>query len=235
MTPNYYSMFADVTNYYNITPYLYRYENQRYIDAFFASGDIFISSFKQYRSYKDNELGDKEEGHSMNFGYTDDNHTMGRYTMVGNADYCFSTSTILDKKLLETFRRDSTFRIKHPINFMLEIARSLQRVREVIYGNCIYLNHRMVKKQIGSVTLESLRDEKEPDKISMEKMMNVPVDGPESYFMKTVLYQHQSEYRIIWKTDREVSSGIVLRCPEAIKYCEKVKLDEITIDGNAQL
>lgn len=226
-------MFSNVTNYVNVTPYLYRYENQKYIDDFFKNGDIFISSFQQYKSYKDNELGDKEEGHSFNVGDTDDNHTMISYTTVGHNDYCFCTSTILDRKLLEVFKRDSVFRIKDPINFILEINRSLQRVREVLFGNCIYLEHRTVRKKIGNVTLDSLKDEKEPDKISMDKIMNLPLNGPESYFLKTISYQHQSEYRMIWITDRPVNSGIILRCPEAIKYCEQVKVNQIPADDDA--
>lgn len=45
-----------------------------------------------------------------------------------------------------------------------------------------------------------------------------------TYFLKQKKYQHQSEYRILWQTDREVKESIIINCPEAIKYCEKVEI-----------
>jgi hypothetical protein len=223
MERNFYSMFSNVVNYINNPPYLYRYEDKKYIDDFFDKGQLLISSFKQYKAYQDNQLGDKEEGQSMNIGTTDHDKQFMTFTTVGHNDYCFCTSTILDKGLYSIFKRESAFRIKDPINFILEINRSLLRVREVLYGNCIYLNERILKKKIGNVTIDHMRDDKEPDKISLEKIMGLPIHGPESYFLKQIHYQTQSEYRIIWKTDREVAGNIVINCPEAVKYCEKIE------------
>lgn len=67
MERNYNSIFSHVINYVSITPYLYRYENQEFIDRFFNSGELYISSFQQYKKYEDNQLGDKSEGSTMNF------------------------------------------------------------------------------------------------------------------------------------------------------------------------
>lgn len=57
--------------------------------------------------------------------------------------------------------------------------------------------------------------------------MGLPIHGPESYFLKTIRYQEQSEYRIIWKTDREVPNNIIIECPEAVKFCEKIEDAEL--------
>ena len=228
MERNFISAFNHVTNYVNIPPYLYRYENQTYIDEFFEKGDLYLSSFKQYKAYNDNELGDKSEGRTMNFGHSENDKTIGTMTTVGFNDYCFCTSTILDKGLAKRFKRDSAFRIKDPINFILEINRSLTRVREVLYGNCIYLTRKIIQKRIPEVELENLKDDQQPDKISFEKLMEVtaPIHGPEAYFIKKIDFQHQNEYRIIWKTDRPVDKGIIINCPEAAVYCEKVEVEE---------
>lgn len=113
MERNFYSMFSNVVNYINNPPYLYRYDDKRYIDGFFD---------KQYKAYQDNQLGDKDEGQSMNIGITDHDKQFTTVTTVGHNDCCFCTSTILDKGLYSIFKRDSVFRIKDPINFILRLT-----------------------------------------------------------------------------------------------------------------
>ena len=77
---------------------------------------------KNYKKYKDNQLGDSLEGQSMNFlNSQKDNKHVGLYTTVGQNAYCFCTSTMLDENLKNTFSRNSVFKINDPLNFMLEI------------------------------------------------------------------------------------------------------------------
>lgn len=221
---NFNSAFSHVINFITVIPFLYRYENQKHIDTFFENGDLFISSFHNYKKYEDNELGDTDEGVSMNFAKSDNDFTLGTHVTAGMNEYSFCTSTILDESLLNTFSRNSVFRIKDPLNFILEITRSLERVHQVIHGNCLYLDQRMLTKNVSGVDMESLKSEE--GGISFEKLMQVSnyVQGLDAYFLKQKKYQHQSEYRILWQTDREVKNGIVINCPEAIQYCEKVEI-----------
>lgn len=221
---NYNPAFNHVINYYSVIPFLYRYENQNYIDTFFETGDLFISSFHNYKRYKDNELGDTDEGASMNIAQSDNDLSIGSYVTTGLNEYSFCTSTILDESLLNTFSRTSVFRIKDPLNFILEITRSLQRVHQVMHGHCLYLDQRILTKNISGVDMESLKSE--DGGISFDKLMQVSnyVQGIDVYFLKQKKYQHQSEYRILWQTDREVENGIVINCSEAIKYCERVEI-----------
>jgi len=44
------------------TPQVYRYLDQRYVDAFFETGSIRLSSFAQFATYPDEEKGDTKEG-----------------------------------------------------------------------------------------------------------------------------------------------------------------------------
>lgn len=218
------SAFSHVINYITVIPYLYRYENQNHIDTFFENGDLFISSFHNYKKYEDNELGDTDEGKSMNFAKSNHDLTLGTYVSAGMNEYSFCTSTILDESLLNTFSRNSVFKIKEPLNFILEITRSLQRVHQVMHGHCLYLDQRILTKNVSGVDMDSLKSEE--GGISFEKLIQVSnyVQGMDAYFLKQKKYQHQSEYRILWQTDRDVKNGIVINCPEAIKYCEKVEI-----------
>jgi hypothetical protein len=228
MERNYHSMFAHVINYLSIAPYLYRYENQNFIDNFFDSGELLISSFQEYKKYTDNQLGDKSEGSTMNIANIANDKSMITYTTTGFNDYCFCTSTVLEKELIKTFKRNSVFRIKDPINFVLEITRVLPRVMEVLYGHCIYLERKIIKKTLPNLQFEDFQN-KDKD-IELEKVMAVSneIQGPDAYFIKERIFQRHSEFRIIWRTDRKVESPIKIICPEAIKYCEKIQLDEIS-------
>ncbi len=222
---NFNSVFNDITSYINVLPFLYRYENENFIDEFFETGNIFISSFHNYKKYVDNELGDKNEGSSMNHALSDTGLSIGSFSTVGINEYSFCTSTLLDRSLLTTFSRNSVFKIIDPINFILEVSRSLLRVRQVLHGNCIYLDHRILTKKITGVDMDSLKSEE--GGISADKLFGISnfVQGNDAYFLKEMKYQHQSEYRILWQTDRLVNEGIIINCPEAIKYCEKIILD----------
>jgi hypothetical protein len=224
---NFNSAFNHIINYISVLPFLYRYENQSYIEQFFETGDLFISSFNNYKKYKDNQLGDKDEGSSINFANTDKDLTISTFVTVGRNEYTFCTSTILDQSLLTTFSRDSVFRIKDPINFILEVTRSLPRVNQVLHGSCLYLDQRMLMKNISGVDMETLKSE--DGGISFEKLMQVSnyVQGRDAFFLKQKKYQKQSEYRILWQTDRQVKEGIIIKCPEAIKYCERIELKDI--------
>jgi hypothetical protein len=214
-------------NYISVLPYLYRYENKKFIDDFFERGELYISSFDNYRKYKDNELGDKSEGATFNVGNTENNMSIQTYTISGFNEYTFCTSTVLHKNLLEKFSRESVFRIKDPINFILEVTRSLTRVVEVYHGNCIYLDNKIITKKIPNFEMDDLKSDE--GGISANKLFDISnhIQGLDSFFIKKREYQEQSEYRMLWRTDRKISEGIIINCPEARKFCEKIKEDEI--------
>ena len=158
-------------NYINVATYIYRYEDQKWIDNFFETGEILISSFKQYSQYEDNQLGDKSEGSSVNIGLTQDKHVYMSATKVGSDLYSFCTSTQLTPSLLKIFKRDGVFRIKDPINFMMAIEIALGNIKEVYFGNCIYLKQRSITKNIASLNLDEMKNNN-GNGLSMEKMMN---------------------------------------------------------------
>lgn len=220
----------NVTDYISVPPYLYRYEDDIFIDQFFETGQLMISCFKQYKSYKDNELGDSSEGLTANFGFTENQKTIVTVTGVGFNTYCFCTSTLLDSNIKTAFKRNSVFRIKDPINFMIEIGRTIPRVTNGLSGNCIYLNNKMIKRHIPAIEINDFKTAGD-ENISFEKMMSAtePMHGPEQFFIKKMSYQHQCEYRMLWNTDREVNDKLVLNCPEAVKYCERLTEEDFLI------
>jgi len=225
MERKYYSAFTrtHTVNYINVAPFIYRYENQEWIDNFFETGEILISCFDQYSKYEDNQLGDMSEGLGSNMAIAQDGLIFTK-TKFGMDCYCFCTSTQLRKELFKTFDRNSVFRIKDSINFMMQVEIALKNVTEVLFGNCIYLEERSIKKKIESVNFDAMANGSK--NISVEDTLSLAfkIGGFEQLFLKKLMHQEQNEYRLLWKTDSKVTDSILIQCPEAIKFCEKVEL-----------
>jgi len=222
---NYHAGFSHVITYISNIPYLYRYEDKKYIDDFFENGNLFISSFQNYKKYKDNELGDVDEGTSFNVANIADDKQITTYTTIDNNNYTFCTSTIYEKKLLDKFSRNSVFRIADPLNFILELTRSIQRVQGVLHGNCIYVDNRIIQKKYPQIDESLLINQQGELNMNNAKIISDEIQGVDAFFFKKKNYQEQSEYRIIWQTDREISGGIIIKCPEAVKYCQRIEFD----------
>ena len=208
---------------------MYRYENQQYIDLFFETGKILISAFQVYKSYDDNQLGDFDEGKSTFVHNTIDEEIIKSnatgHMESGKKSYCFCTSTILDKKLFNTFKRNSVFRIKDVGNFGMEISKSIEgTTNEMFFGNCIYLYERVLKEKVGTL---AVRFQPTETNIKSSEIFSGSLFGSKLLFVKLIKYQSQSEYRMLWPTLMNVNCSLVLDCPEALKYCEKISTEEL--------
>jgi hypothetical protein len=101
MNRNYATQFSHVIPFDNLISYLYRYEDKKWIDDFFETSNIKLSSFKNYKKHPDKQLGDKEEGNSMNIVNGNNDKMIFTHSMVGHNEYCLCTSTVLDDKLYQ--------------------------------------------------------------------------------------------------------------------------------------
>ena len=79
-------------------------------------------------------------------------------------------------------------------------------------------------KRVKKVDVNDFKDESDPNKISLDKLLQATQSqsSPDQYFLKLLEHQHQNEYRMIWLTDRAVDDKIIINCKEAVKYCERV-------------
>jgi hypothetical protein len=210
-------------------PYLYRYEDDIYIDQFFDTGKILISAFHVYKSYDDNQLGDPEEGRTKDFQAAVDSNLMKSFVIghseAGNNAYCFCTSTILDPKLFRVFKRNSVFRITDLAGFGTEIYKSIKEAtQEILFGNCDYLYERILRGRLGMI---GLHFEPTENNIKGSDFFSMSLFGNKLLFVKLIKYQSQCEYRILWQIEKDVNSSVILDCPEATKFCEKISNEEM--------
>jgi hypothetical protein len=216
-------------------PILYRYENDVFIDKFFKNGKLLISTFHNYKSYPDNQIGDIFEGISETLETHVDKESLKLFahshSMTGENAYCFCTSTILDPALFGEFKRNSVFRITNAYCFMDEICKAL-KLSEVLSGHCEYLRLRIPKQKIANIGIGFVPTN------NLESSETFPIanlyDNNEMLFIKRIKYQLQCEYRMIWKTDHTVKDPIEIDCHKASQFCEMISEDELN-DVKSQL
>ena len=211
--------------YHFLIPSVYRYMDRKYIDEFFETGKIRLSSFKIYQKYEDTVKGDKGEGKNVVIAKSEkDNMTMYAAVEVGMNAYSLCTSTINSTKLMELFECDGVFRIKDSQSFGLAIANKVNSLLEGIQGHCIYINERKTKKDVDNLSLNELKVNQEGKELDMNKMFQKinEVNSIDSFFMKPLHYQDQSEYRFIWIVSENADNYLEIECKEAVQFCEKI-------------
>lgn len=119
----------------------------------------------------------------MKVSIGDNDITFALSVSVGMNEYSFCTSTLLSNSLLDKISRNG-FRIKDPVSFILEITKTLSRVGQVLHGNCLYLDRRILMKTMPGLSIESLKSDK--GGISFDKVSSVSnnVQGYDIFFLK---------------------------------------------------
>jgi len=211
--------------YHFLQPIVYRYMPQEYIDLFFETGKLRLSSFSSYTKYEDTVKGDKGEGFNIATATSKkENYSLYAVVGVGTNAYSICTSTILDENLKQKFDCDGVFKIKDSQSFGLAVANKILGFIEGMQGLCQYVDIRSTKKTIESLDLDEMRISPDKKELDMGKMLQKvnEANSIDSFFMKPLSYQYQSEYRFIWLVDKKNNDFLDIECPEAIQFCEKV-------------
>ena len=49
------------------------------------------------------------------------------------------------------------------------------------------------------------------------------VSNNDEAFIKLKKYSDQNEYRLVWFTGKNPTDHIIIKCPEAIQFCERIE------------
>jgi hypothetical protein len=205
-----------------IPPVVYRYMPQRYIDEFFATGRLMLSSFAKFKQHADEQRGDDQEGLNVITGIGE-NLTVWKATQHGTHSLVLSTSVRGDEGLMRQFGCDGYFRIVETHYFGRAIGECIQGYTDGLEGFCTYKDHHLIRQKIPASIAGTITSVPQDD-TGLEKAIAMAdgLGGVEVFFSKRRQYEHQAEYRIIWNLSHEVDSSIIVECPDAIQYCEKV-------------
>ncbi|MGC1631680.1 MAG: hypothetical protein WA749_06165 [Gelidibacter sp.] len=192
---------------------------KEHLDDFFENGNIFISSFENFKSYKDEMQGDISEGQSLIGGFDEEGNGNHIFYEGGMQAFILCTTKVLTNQVINDFKGVGAIKIVNSVLFAKEIARKLPFVDSGIEGSCIYIDSKV--QHLADEKNELFQKVNFSDLLMMNQTVAALTNGVE-IFMKYKKYEHQQEHRLAWFSQRKIKRGIVVNCPEAIEYCEKI-------------
>jgi hypothetical protein len=205
------------------TPTVFRYMDQKYIDDFFETGNLRLSTFKTFAEHEDAQRKDTREGINMIMESSDE-LSFGAYSMSGSKSLILCTSALGNKDLMNNFETNGYFKINDTTQFGIAIANQIAGFSGGLEGFCDYKDRRLIERKVDNLNLDDLKEKKGEEALSMNKMLSKTSDigGPNVFFVKLNEYSHQVEYRFIWNLMHDLEEALYVKCPGAIQFCEKV-------------
>ncbi|MFO1441452.1 MAG: hypothetical protein U1F81_24245 [Verrucomicrobiaceae bacterium] len=206
-------------------PYVYRYMPRAYVDEFFSSGKLRLSSFAAFAKHEDEERKDAAEGTGIivNTDHQGEGQTLMAVMGQGHGAFVLCGSGRYSKDLSSAFGTDSGFRINDTTSFGCMISRMIPGFRGGLEGACIYADEKVVRRKAGRVNLENMKVTPEGKELDMGKMFSAlgAIAGDDLFFLKKERYQHQAEYRLLWSSQSAIGDFIEVSCPDAIQFCTR--------------
>ena len=212
-----------------VLPEVYRYEDMQWIDQFFDSGKLRLSTFAKFATYKDEQRGDANEGQGMSVGHKED-RSIGAFMVEGENAFVLCGSLVANHSIREAMGRNAVFSIENPLGFAAEVARQLPGFRNAIQGHCIYRKNTIINRatELDPQTYE-LADGRMDGQIFTDIARELA--GPERLLLKAKRYELQREYRLLWFVDQVRDEFIDIECPNARQFCRRVAPEELDPKG----
>ena len=200
---------------------VYRYCEQKYIDEFFETGRLKLSTFKSNRIIEDGIRKDENEGlHTYRVASKDRKRVCELNVSDFDHRRIFCCSTQLDlSSLLTYFKVDGCFEITNSIGFAYEIALVLNGYHYGQEGPVEYTDDNFTYFLLEQH--ENLPDLPE-DKNMKSFLPLIDAIGKDlnMFFHKRKAFSSEKEFRFVWKCIKE--HPIFIDCPGALKYCKKI-------------
>jgi len=144
--------------------------------------------------------------------------------MTGGNAYVLSVTSRTGPEIIKAFG-PNRFEIVEPIGFCAEIANEIPGCHGAMISQCMYADDKVLQTLATAPTIDDLKSDMEPDKVSLEKVMaqSKALSGPKQYFLKRRDHEAQSEYRFVWETNKPVKEPLVIMAPNLRKYCNPSK------------
>lgn len=192
-----------------LTKSVLKMSKTEYIDNFFTNGSIQLGSLKYYLQFDNPEIGDKTEGSFIIVGRNSKSTT---FAVVGGGynNYMFCTySGEPNPDLIKEFGYNDFFEIIDLDGFQNVISNTLKSI-SVFRADCQY---RQMKVLVGNAD----------ENFNLNKLSGELINlvNYSKYFLKTSNYQPQKEHRFLWTVPYDLNDKLIIKCPEAIKFCRR--------------
>jgi hypothetical protein len=215
-------------------PEVVRYMDKEFVDEFFNSGKLRLTTFEHCAAHPDKTREDSNEGVTPYLAKGE--HVTGNGTdVITNKNYMFCTSLIESNRLKDRFSTDGHFVITDVMSFFNAVAKQLAGFEEGMLGACIYKDEKIISGPLPNTIfreedrlaavreMQSKNDEGPMQEYMDQNMNNMSVSIQklmnEAYFLKETAYYHEAEFRMVWRLDHIVERTIDIKVPEAIQYC----------------
>ncbi|MBO4654847.1 MAG: hypothetical protein J5644_04820 [Bacteroidales bacterium] len=208
---------------YNI-PKVYRFVEEKYIDSFFETGKLKLTTFEKCKQLEDANRNDANEGVSVLNGYD------GKYRFeckmgVGSDVIMLCTSlcnSYSDSNRIPFGQSIEIFDIQ---GLMIAIAEQLKEkdynIKGMLYGPCFYSE----KEFHGKIDSAAFREKQDVGVFDWDEMIkiNQSISGPNIYFQKPIDKRTETEFRMIWLVDDiKGDEDVFVTIQDPRKYCRKV-------------
>jgi hypothetical protein len=202
-------------------PSVYRHVEQQHLEAFSREGALRLSCFSTFSQHSDEHRADKTEGRSLHFVNDIENkRTSLTASSSGRNCYILSVTSRTGREISDAFGA-AFFEIYEPIGFCAEIANEIPGCTGAMIGQCQYVDSKILASNRTAPTLDDLHDDAEPEKTSLTKALQAHASfaGPKQLFLKSRIYEKQSEYRFIWETNKVIEAPLLIRAPSLRQFC----------------
>lgn len=204
-------------------PRVYRFIEKEFADAFFATGELRLSSFKQFAKHKDEQRLDGLEGTArvMSKAIDDPGLMWNGQIRAGQNAYVLSTSLVPSNNVMAEFGCDSGIVIHAVKKFAEQVGAKIPGFYGGFDGPCSYQANRIVTFSHGNHQL------KEEDFLTPAAVeFGMLVAGADPFFLKHHKFLPQNEWRFVWLVDHDVDDFIKISVPEAVPCCMRWEFTE---------
>lgn len=194
-------------------------DDQKYVEEFFSTGRLRLSTFGEFRKHKDEQRCDPNEGRvNAEINTPNSNHHV--VAISGQEAYVLCGGLVESPTMEAGFSTQYGIRILNPLAFADVVSGRIPGFVGGYQGNCIYRSDVFLHKR-SSALLETPADLGGMDKWADDYDAFVAQQTAESFFIKQLKYASQNEYRFIWFAQGYETKELFIDCPEARKFCQR--------------
>lgn len=203
-------------------PIVTRFLDKRYVEEFFSSGKLRLSTFTAFRNHKNEERCDPNEGRvNAEIKTPNANHHIA--AINGQEAYILCGGLVENPAMEASFSTQCGMRILNPLAFADTVSGRIPGFVGGYQGNCIYRDETFIRKQ-SSALFEPPGNQDGVEKWANDYDRFVAQQTSEAFFIKHLKYAHQNEYRFIWFAQGYETTELYIDCPEARQFCQKYEV-----------
>lgn len=201
---------------------VFRYMHKKYVDLFFKSGTLQLSSYESNRAIEDSVRQDEREGTGEYFVVSRDRSLTIQLgaRAFDHRMLCTSTSSDIDR-MMNHFRVDGCFEVTNTTGFGFEVAKALDAFRFGLEGIVTYQDG--YRKNLLLEQHQHLPDLQSSEPSNEQLFHYLDIIGRTDHdllFTKPLIFQQEQEYRFNWRCAPDHFKSI--HCPGALKYCRRI-------------